>query len=76
MTQAAVMFNGFPLAGLAQLVERWFCNSASFPIKSTGSRGNSRVPRRSCCEIPDLTERSAALKSAQSIPSNSATPEG
>ncbi len=75
MTQAAVIFMRFPSAGLAQLVERWFCNPPSFPIKSTGSRGKSRVRRRSGCEIPDLTERSAARKPAQSILSQFAPEE-
>ena len=56
------------------LVERWFCNPQSFPIKSTGNRGKSRVPRRSGCEIAAPSERSAARKSAQSISSVIAPP--
>ena len=69
MTQGTVMFGGLPQAGLAQLVERWFCKPPFFPIKSTGNRGKSRVPHRSGCEIPAPSERSAARMSAQSISS-------
>ena len=66
MTQGAVIFNGFPHAGLAQLVERWFCNPPLSHQKSTQIRRNTRLRGHSGCEISVLAERSAARKSAQS----------
>ena len=72
MTQAIEMFNGLLRAGLAQLVERWFCNPASFPHKITQSLGFLPFRRPLRCEIAALWERSAARKPAQSILSDSA----
>ncbi len=77
MTQGAVIFNGLPHAGLAQLVERWFCNPAPFALKMPVTLGFPRFPRPSAWEMADLADRSAAPKSAQSISFVSApTPEG
>ena len=75
MMQTAVMFREFPGAGLAQLVERWFCKPPSFPLKIHQSLGFLRFPRPLVCEIPAPSERSAARKSAQSILSVSAPEE-
>ena len=61
------MFRIIPIAGLAQLVERWFCNSAVSLDNLAKSRGNSGFPHPSACEIAALSDRNAALKSAQSI---------
>ena len=62
----AVMFRRFALAGLAQLVERWFCNTAPFALKIHQSLGFLRFPRPLGWEMAELTERSAAPLSAQS----------
>ncbi|KKK53880.1 hypothetical protein LCGC14_3090330 [marine sediment metagenome] len=75
MTQGTVMFGGLPQAGLAQLVERWFCNPPSFPLKIHQSLGFLRFPRPLVCEISAPSERSAARKSAQSELSVSAPEE-
>ena len=71
MTQTAVIFNGLPHAGLAQLVERWFCNPPSFALKIHQSLGFLRFSRPLVWGIPELTDRSTAPMSAQSKISDS-----
>ena len=67
MTQAAVISNGLPRAGLAQLEERWFCNPRSFPHKFDQSLGFLRFLSPLGTEISARSARHAAPKSAQSI---------